>query len=108
MDDTPKVCAHNVFAATVDVARLEDTMGFYADIRITCEDCGTPFTFVGVECGWSMGKPMVNVVGTELRCPVAPLTALVDDKLNKQLADDYKEGRELMLGQRRDEGEKNE
>lgn len=81
----PKLCSHHEFAAKVAVNRLEDIAGFSADITITCKDCGTPFTFIGVEGGLSFAKPMVSPLGVELRCPIRPLTALVDDELNARV-----------------------
>lgn len=84
---TPKICSHNIFDCSVIVSRLEDILGFSADIRITCRDCGTPFRFIGVPGGFSMREPMASPGGIELRCPIEPLTTLVDDDLNERMRD---------------------
>ena len=88
MDDTPKICSHHNFDASVHVNRLENIMAFSADIKITCKDCGTPFTFIGVPCGLNMRHPMASPGGIELRCPIQPLTPLVDDDLNKRMTEE--------------------
>lgn len=59
-------CAHPGFAAAVDVT---------ADVRIRCEACDEPFTFIGVEAGLSSDGPRVSVQGTELHLPIAPESA---------------------------------
>jgi hypothetical protein len=65
-------CEHKQFFAQVNVARLEDTGGFYADITIKCEECNTPFHFVGVPGGLSPRGPRVDPFGLELRAPILP------------------------------------
>lgn len=82
-----KLCSHSNFVCSANVARLEDIAAFSVDIQIKCTDCGTPFTFIGVPGGWSMNQPMVSPCGMELRCPIQPLTPLVDDELNARMAD---------------------
>lgn len=65
-------CAHPHFAACVDVARLEDSARFMAEIHIKCTACGLPFHFLGCALGLSFEGPMVAPGGTELRIPIAP------------------------------------
>lgn len=71
-------CEHRQFTAKVDVNRVSrteggDVAGFQADVRITCDDCKTPFVFLGVgRVGLSFEQPMTNIEGTELRIPIAP------------------------------------
>jgi len=40
-------CKHAAFKATVNVARLEDTGRFVAEISIKCCQCDLPFQFMG-------------------------------------------------------------
>jgi hypothetical protein len=69
-------CQHEDFAARVEVSRLYDGEGadgpahFMADITVQCAVCGADFGFRGVPCGISMGQPMVDVTGKELRVPM--------------------------------------
>lgn len=70
-------CLHLNFCASVDVNRLTENegdeipTGYSADIKITCNDCGLPFHFIGVDHGLSKSKPTVAVGGCELRVPIA-------------------------------------
>lgn len=65
-------CEHKQFAAEVDVARLEDSGRFNADVRIKCADCGMPFRFVGLPCGLDLNGAAVSIDGTEARMAIAP------------------------------------
>ena len=85
MVETPKICSHENFACRVDVSRLQDIAGYSADIRIECAECGTPFRFIGVEGGFSMREPRMSIFGVELRCPIEPVSPIVDEDLNKKL-----------------------
>ena len=74
----PVECEHLNFGARIAVNRLSDTddgpvTGYAADITICCADCGLPFWFLGLPAGYSPQQPMTNVLGTELRAPIAPL-----------------------------------
>ncbi len=83
--EIPKICSHENFSCCVDVTRLQDIAGYSADIRITCMECGTPFRFIGVPGGSSMREPMASPGGVELRCPIEPISAIVDEDLNAKL-----------------------
>lgn len=65
-------CRHEVFAASVNVNRMEDTGCFAADIVIRCVQCDEPFRFLGLPAGISFERPMVSVTGCELRAPIEP------------------------------------
>jgi hypothetical protein len=66
------------FSANVEVGRLtasEDDstiVGFTADIKIHCVECGKPFEFVGLPMGSSPMQPMCSVDGQEARMPIMP------------------------------------
>ena len=65
-------CAHENFAARVEVSRLTDTGCFAADVRIECSQCKEPFRFLGVPPGISFERPAVSIDGLELRAPIEP------------------------------------
>jgi hypothetical protein len=69
-------CTHEDFAASVDVQRIADGEGqirnFLADVTVRCAGCGTPFHFVGVDCGLSFKHPTGSVGSTTLHAPIAP------------------------------------
>lgn len=79
-------CQHLNFAASVNVCRLtadtnpELVIGYAADVKINCADCGMPFEFVGLPKGISAtnSKPTVSMDGMELRAPLVPSTDAVD------------------------------
>lgn len=73
-------CEHDSFAAVVEVSRITDGDGgpltnLYADVRVRCADCGEQMRFIGVEPGLSPRRPMCEVGGLELRCPMQPESA---------------------------------
>lgn len=79
-------CKHMNFKADVCVARLSDReggpiIGYTADIRVKCADCGLPFRFSGVLPGSHPVEPRVSVDATELRAPIEP--AYVPEILNQ-------------------------
>lgn len=65
-------CKHMNFAASVKVARLEDTGRFMAEVTVKCEDCGEPFQFLGLEPGLDMQGARVSVDGLEANMAIAP------------------------------------
>lgn len=72
-DDEPMTCEHEEFEAHVAVNRFSDKKPLcMADIKIRCKQCLLPFHFCGVDFGISFHKPMVDIVGTELRVPILP------------------------------------
>lgn len=66
------MCPHPSFVAHVNVQRITETGGFYADITISCVQCETPFAFVGVPIGSSPEHPTTSVDHHELRVPIVP------------------------------------
>ena len=65
-------CTHVEFAATVNVARFEDTGGFMAEIRVQCRECGKPFQFLGLQPGLDMQGARVSVDGLEACIAISP------------------------------------
>lgn len=65
-------CEHESFACAVTVNRLEDVGRFTADVRVVCDQCKTPFRFLGLPCGLDLNGAAVSVDGTEARLAVAP------------------------------------
>jgi hypothetical protein len=81
--------------AGVSVCRLTDEnnsehiVGFAADVKINCADCGMPFEFIGLPIGVSAtnSKPMVSMDRKELRAPIKPSSDpadVVNSLLNKK------------------------
>lgn len=60
------------FHASVRVARLEDTGGFVAEIRVECSECKTPFQFLGLEPGIDTQGARVSIDGLEANIAIAP------------------------------------
>lgn len=72
MTEQQALCPHAQFTAAVNVARITDIGRFVADVRIRCEDCGLPFSFVGAPAGFDYNHPTVNVDATEINLPIRP------------------------------------
>ena len=66
------VCKHEEFDATVGVARLEDSGGFVAEIRVKCRQCDKPFQFLGLQPGLDTQGATVSIDGLEARIAIAP------------------------------------
>ena len=68
-------CAHNVFDAQVSVIRLTDdggtVTGYQAEVRIHCEECGTPFEFLGLPPGCDTQGAAVSIDGQEALLAIA-------------------------------------
>jgi hypothetical protein len=81
MVDQDSPCPHENFEALTAVNRItaSDTdptvVGYSADLKISCRDCGEPFRWTGVQAGVSPGHPMCSVDETELRAPIRPASA---------------------------------
>ena len=65
-------CKHMNFNASVGVARLEDTGGFMAEIRVHCTECGKPFQFLGLEPGIDTSGARVSIDGLEANIAICP------------------------------------
>ncbi|WP_073946497.1 hypothetical protein [Streptomyces kebangsaanensis] len=76
--DPDKPCLHENFDAYVAVNRITASdadptvVGYAADIKVHCRDCGEPFRWSGVRAGVSPREPMCSVDETELRAPLRP------------------------------------
>lgn len=81
MSNPDRPCPHENFDASVEVNRITATasdptvVGYNADIKVNCHDCGEPFRWTGVQAGLSQGRPMCSVDETELRAPLRPSSA---------------------------------
>ena len=67
-----KICKHKVFEANVEVARLEDSGRFQADVKVGCRICKTPFQFLGLPIGLKLSGAAMSVDGLEARLAIAP------------------------------------
>lgn len=66
------MCDHHQFKADVKIARLENTGGFMAEVRVMCADCGTPFQFLGLQPGLDLNGATVSVDGLEANIAICP------------------------------------
>lgn len=66
------MCDHQNFLANVNVARLEDTKQFVADITIKCKDCNAKFQFLGLQPGLNIQGATVSIDGLEARLGICP------------------------------------
>jgi hypothetical protein len=64
------MCTHEEFSANVQVARVEDTGHFNAEIRIHCVQCGERFCFLGLPTGLDLNGASVSADGTEARLAI--------------------------------------
>jgi hypothetical protein len=71
-------CDHLEFQADVTIDRIIKNEGdikptaFMCDVRVKCVTCGTPFEFIGPQCGYMFDRPCVDVSAQELRIPIQP------------------------------------
>lgn len=79
------ICAHENFAAKVDVGRLTDAAGnvtsYMADVRIECAECHRQFQFLGLPAGIDTHGSMLSIDGTEARlaiCPAGEVPSVLD------------------------------
>jgi hypothetical protein len=69
-------CKHEAFAATCNIARLEDTGGFMFEATVKCTQCKKPFQFLGVAAGLNLaGGATVSIDGLKLNCAICPQEA---------------------------------
>ncbi|MGW0566113.1 hypothetical protein [Streptomyces tauricus] len=79
--DPDRACLHMDFEADVEVNRLTATdddptvVGYSADIKVRCANCGEPFRWIGVPAGMSPRRPMCGLDETELHAPLRPASA---------------------------------
>lgn len=78
--DPDRACPHENFAADVDVNRRiasdddPTVIGFAADIRIACANCGERFRWIGIPAGLLAGRPTCSIDEFELHAPIRPAT----------------------------------
>ena len=65
-------CTHNDFLARCHFIRMEDVGKFMLEIRVSCNECGTPFQFVGLPAGLNLNGATVSVDGQEGNFAIAP------------------------------------
>lgn len=76
-----RACLHENFDAYVEVNRVTASdndptvVGYHADIKVNCHDCGEPFRWLGVRAGMSPRSPMCSLDETELRAPIRPASS---------------------------------
>ena len=81
MTDPDRACPHenfDVYAAVNRRTKGDDdptVIGFSADIKINCRDCGEPFRWTGAPAGLSPTRPTCSVDESELRAPIRPASA---------------------------------
>jgi hypothetical protein len=68
----PHECAHEQFAAAVNVHRLLDSGKFMAEVNVRCVDCDEPFRFIGLPAGINFEHPTVSIDGLTLHAPIEP------------------------------------
>lgn len=79
--DPDKPCWHENFDAYVDVNRLTKSdddptvVGYSADIKVNCHDCGEPFRWTGLPAGLSPAQPMCSVDEATMSAPLRPASA---------------------------------
>lgn len=66
------MCEHQNFATDVQIARMENTGRFVAEIRIKCVDCGVPMQFMGLEPGFNFDGATVSLDGLEMNIGIHP------------------------------------
>jgi hypothetical protein len=71
------MCKHESFTASVQVHRITNAAGdvverFQANVTIACDQCQTPFRFIGLPAGLDMNGAAVSVDGSEARLCIAP------------------------------------
>lgn len=76
-----RACEHENFDAFVDVTRRTKSdsdptvIGYTADIKVNCQDCGEPFRWTGLQAGLSSAQPMCSVDEATLLAPLRPASA---------------------------------
>lgn len=105
--DPDRACAHEDFAAFVEVARIAASdddptiVGFAAEVRIHCVQCDEPFRFIGVPAGMLPNRPTCSVDEAELRAPIRPASSDSDFGLGiPGFAVTYREGPTVDDGNR--------
>lgn len=71
------MCEHNKFVADVNVNRLSSVeggpiTGYMSEIRISCDECGLPFEFLGMTCGIDLQGARISLDAQEARIAITP------------------------------------
>jgi hypothetical protein len=74
-------CAHERFNALVNVHRITNgdggpIVGYMADVKVACAQCGEPFVFLGLPAGANLKQPMCSPLGEEARLPIGPVSVV--------------------------------
>lgn len=75
-----RACAHEDFAARVEVNRIttnDVVVGYSAELTIRCARCDEAFRFIGMPAGLMPDRPACSPDETEARLPIRP--ASMDD-----------------------------
>ncbi|MDG9703760.1 hypothetical protein [Streptomyces sp. DH37] len=79
--DPDRPCPHETFDAYVAVNRITRSdddptvIGYSADIKVNCRDCGEPFRWTGLKAGLSPAHPMCSLDETVMSAPLRPASA---------------------------------
>lgn len=80
----PEDCQHMVFMCNAKMTRLaesetsEKIVGYRADIKVHCGECGQPFEWIGLPGGFNPAFPTVSLDGFEMWAPIRPGNAPVE------------------------------
>lgn len=94
------MCEHLHFVSKANIGRITDGEGgpviyHMLDLHVECEDCKTPFHFVGYPTGYSPNAPSISWDGLELRTPISPGPIPVDERAHQIRYDASKPTRDL-------------
>ncbi len=70
-------CEHEAFFVNTNIARMPAVEGgpivrFQANVTIVCDQCQTPFRFIGLPAGVDLNGAAVSIDGCEARLAIAP------------------------------------
>ena len=65
-------CKHEKFEVGANVNRIEDLKRFQLEINVKCQDCKTPFRFLGLPNGIDFTGAARSPDGTEGRFAILP------------------------------------
>lgn len=76
--DPDRACPHENFDVFANVNRIiaSDTdptvIGYSADLKVNCRDCGEPFRWTGLRAGLSPAHPMCSLDEITMSAPLRP------------------------------------
>lgn len=73
-------CGHYNFGVEAQCSRVlnqdkTEVIGYAADIKVLCMDCGEPFEWRSPTGGLSPDRPTISLDGRELRAPMRPASS---------------------------------